>query len=57
MFVESHPVFIGIKKRKIKPADAGRNGQAVREGERMRYYDKLDDYADADPSKINQILK
>lgn len=29
---ESHPVFIGIKKRKMKPADAGRNGQAIREG-------------------------
>ncbi len=26
------PVFTGIKRRKMKPADAGRNRQAVREG-------------------------
>lgn len=57
MSVESHPVSIEIKRRKMKPADAGRHGQATRKGERMRYYDKLADYTDAGLSKIKQIMK
>ena len=57
MSAESHPVSTEIKRRKMKPADAGRDGQALRKGERMRYYDKLADYTDAGPSKIKQIMK
>jgi len=30
MSAESHPVSTEIKRRKMKPADAGRHGQAVR---------------------------
>jgi len=57
MSVESHPVSTEIKRRKMKPADAGRDGQALRKGESMRYYDKLTDYIDASPSKIKQIMR
>lgn len=57
MSAESHPVSTEIKRRKMKPADAGQHGQAVRKGECMRYYDKLADYTDAGPSKIKQIMK
>ena len=57
MSVESHLVSTEIKRRKMKPAEAGRQGQAVRKGECMRYYDKLADYTDAEPSKIKQIMK
>ena len=57
MSAESPPVSTEIKRRKMKPADAGRYGQATRKGERMRYYDNLADYTDAGPSKIKQIMK
>lgn len=51
------PVFTEIKRRKMKPADAGWHGQAVRKGGYMKYYDKLGDYTDSGPSKIKKILK
>lgn len=57
MSAESHLVFTEIKRRKMKPADAGRYGQATRKGERMRYYDKLDDYTDIHPSRLKEIAK
>ena len=57
MSAESHLVSTEIKRRKMKPADAGWHGQAVRKGERMRCYAKLADYTDAGPSKIKQIMK
>lgn len=41
----------------MKPADAGRYGQATRKGERMRYYDKLADYTDTRPSKLKEFTK
>jgi len=41
----------------MKPADAGRRGQATRKGERMRYYDKLDDYTDTRPSNLEEDCK
>ena len=41
----------------MKPADAGRYGQAIRKGECMRYYDKLDDYTDTRPSKLKETAK
>lgn len=57
MSAESHLVSTEIKRRKMKPADAGRHGQVVRKGERMMCYAKLADYTDAGPSKIKQIMK
>ena len=57
MSAESHPVYTEIKRRKMKPADAGRYGQATRKGECMRYYDKLDDYTDTRPSKLKEFAK
>ncbi len=57
MSAELHPVSTEIKRRKMKPADAGRHGQAVRKGECMRYYDKLADYTDTRPSKLKEIVK
>lgn len=41
----------------MKPADAGRYGQATRKGGRMKYYDNLDDYTDTRPSKLREIAK
>ncbi len=41
----------------MKPADAGRYGQATRKGECMKYYDKLADYTDTHPSKLKKIAK
>ena len=55
MSAESHPVSTGIKRRKMKPADAGRQGQAIRKGGRMKYYDNLDDYTDTRPSKLMEF--
>lgn len=43
MLAALHPVSTGIKRRKMKPADAGRQGQAIRKGGRMKYYDNLDE--------------
>lgn len=57
MLAESHPVSTEIKRRRMKPADAGRHGQAVRKGECKRYYDKLGDYTDTRPSKLKEIAK
>ena len=57
MSAESHLVFTEIKRRKMKPADAGRYGQATRKGECMRYYDNLDDYTDTRPSNLKKIAK
>lgn len=57
MSAESHPVSTETKRRKMKPADAGRHGQATGKGECMRNYDKLADYTDVGPSKIKQIMK
>lgn len=51
------PVFIGIKKRKMKPADAGRHGQAIRKGECMKYYDKLDDYTDTRYLRLTELKR
>lgn len=57
MSAESHLVFTEIKRRKMKPADAGRHGQATRKGRRMKYYDKLDDYTDTRLSKLKEFTK
>jgi len=57
MSAESHLVSTEIKRRKMKPADAGPHGQAVRKGECMRYYDNLDDYIDTCPSKLKEFTK
>ena len=57
MSAESHPVSTETKRRKMKPADAGLYGQAVRKGGRMKYYDKLNDYTDTRPSKLKEIVK
>jgi hypothetical protein len=41
----------------MKPANAGRHGQATRKGRRMRYYDNLDNYTDTRPSKLMEFTK